>query len=129
MNLVTDSPERLTTIAPTITPRPIPPQTPSPPSQTAIGPHHSGGTSSQLVATWYARAPTIPAATPHTATRKIRSQSPPRRSQRTPVSQTHAAIASSSMIPYAWIWSGPISTTPEPGDGMEARNAVTAAAF
>ena len=53
------------------------------------------------------RAPTIPAITPHTATRKIRSQSPPQRTQRTPVSHTHAAIASSSITPYMWIVNGP----------------------
>ena len=63
----------------------MPPQTPSPPRQIANGPHHVSGTSSQLVITWYRRAPTIPAATPQTAQRKIRSQSPPRFTQRRPV--------------------------------------------
>ena len=48
-----------------------------PPRQIANGPHHVSGTSSQLVITWYRRAPTIPAATPQTAQRKI-SPSPRR---------------------------------------------------
>jgi hypothetical protein len=74
----TFAPERFATIAPTMQPSAIPPHTPRPPFQTANGPHHSSGTSSQLVNTWYARAPTIPAATPHTATRRTVSQSPPR---------------------------------------------------
>ncbi len=43
------APERFATIAPTTTPSPIPPQTPSPPFQIANGPHHSSGSSSQLV--------------------------------------------------------------------------------
>ena len=45
----TDAPERLATIAPTRQPRPIPPQTPRPPFQIANAPHHSSGSSSQLV--------------------------------------------------------------------------------
>ena len=48
----TDTPERFATIAPTMQPSPIPPQTPSPPFQIANGPHHSSGSSSQLVMTW-----------------------------------------------------------------------------
>src|SRR5712691_8371048 len=32
----------------------------------------------------------------------------------------HAAIASSSMIPYAWMWNGPRSMTPVCGEGIEA---------
>ena len=39
-------------IAPVATPAATPPQTPSPPFQTAKTPHHSSGTSSQLVITW-----------------------------------------------------------------------------
>ena len=46
------APDRLATIAPTMTPSPIPPQTPSPPFQIANGPHHSSGSSFQLVTTW-----------------------------------------------------------------------------
>ena len=41
----------------------------------------------------------IPNATPHTATRRMKSQSPPSRRHRIPVSQMHAAIATSSVIP------------------------------
>src|SRR5919199_5003967 len=63
----------------------------------------------------------MPAATPHTATRRTRSQSPPRRTQRTPVSQMHAAIASSSIRPYMWIVTGPRSIVPVCGEGIEAR--------
>src|SRR5919108_4321260 len=63
----------------------------------------------------------IPAATPQTATFSTRSQSPPRRTQRTPVSQMHAAIASSSIRPYMWIVSGPRSIVPVFGEGIEAR--------
>ena len=48
-----------------------------------------------------------PAITPQTAMRKMRSQSPPQRTQRIPVSQTAAAIASSSISPYMWIVNGP----------------------
>ena len=48
----TSAPSRLATIAPTITPSPMPPQTPRPPFQIANGPHHSSGTSSQLVTRW-----------------------------------------------------------------------------
>src|SRR3954471_289006 len=68
----------------------------------------------------------MPAATPHTATRKTRSQSPPRRTQRTPVIQMQAAIPSRSISPYAWIAIGPSSSCPLPGDGIEARAALTA---
>src|SRR6266508_7029635 len=121
MNSRTLWPERRTIQAPTRTPRKIPPQTPSPPCQTANTPHHSSGTSFQLVMSWYARAPTIPAATPQTATRKTRSQSPPQRTQRHPVSATQAAIASSSMSPYMWIVNGPASIVPLDGEGMFAR--------
>ena len=118
------APERCATIAPTITPSPIPPQIPRPPFQTANGPHHSSGTSSQLVAMWYSRAPTMPAPTPHTATRKIRSQSPPRCTQRTPVSAMQAAMPRSSIRPYMWIVIGPRSSVPDEGEGMEARNVI-----
>ena len=93
------APERLATIPPTMNPSAIPPQIPSPPFQIANGPHHSSGRSFQLVITWYRRAPTIPAATPHTATRKIRSHSPPRLVQRMPVTATAAAIATRSVSP------------------------------
>src|SRR5436853_6306771 len=70
---------------------------------------------------WYARAPTMPKATPQTATRSTRSQSPPRATQRTPVSPIAAAIASSSIRPYMWIVSGPRSSVPLCGEGIEAR--------
>src|SRR5947199_5294161 len=66
----------------------------------------------------------MPAATPQTAARRMRSQSPPMRIQRRPVSQMHAAIATRSVIPYACRWNGPRSTTPLCGDGMEARSAT-----
>src|SRR3954454_1946616 len=69
----------------------------------------------------------MPAATPQTATLSTRSQSPPRRTQRTPVSQMHAAIASSSISPYMWIVSGPRSRVPLCGEGIDAR--VTRATF
>src|ERR671937_2374761 len=122
MNSRTLWPDRRTIHAPARTPSRIPPQTPSPPCQTANGPHHVFGTSLQLVRSWYARAPTMPKATPQTATRKIRSQSPPQRTQRQPVRATHAAIASSSISPYMWIVSGPTSIVPLCGEGMLARN-------
>ena len=51
-SFATDTPERFATIAPTMQPSPIPPQTPSPPFQIANGPHHSSGSSFQLVMTW-----------------------------------------------------------------------------
>src|SRR5262245_12047650 len=60
----------------------------------------------------------IPKPTPHTATRNTRSQSPPRRVQRTPVSQMQAAMPRSSIRPYIRIASGPTWTTPESGEGM-----------
>src|SRR5215211_1680995 len=60
----------------------------------------------------------IPKATPQTATWKTRSQSPPRRVQRIPVSTVAATMASSSISPYAWIESGPRSISPRDGDGM-----------
>src|SRR5436190_16574926 len=63
----------------------------------------------------------IPKATPHTATRRTRSHSPPRRTHRTPVSPIAAAIASSSISPYMWIVTGPRSIVPLCGDGMYAR--------
>src|SRR6266542_3872543 len=114
-------PERRTTTAPAIVPSRIPPQTPSPPFHTANGPHHASGISSQLVMSWYARAPTTPNATPQTATRRTRSQSPPRRTQRTPVRPMQAAIAASRVRPYMCTVSGPRSTVPLCGDGKEAR--------
>src|SRR5947207_341974 len=67
----------------------------------------------------------IPNATPQTATRRTRSQSPPRRTQRKPVSAIAAAIASSSISPYMWIVTGPRSTVPLCGDGMYARITAT----
>src|SRR5215213_5870547 len=60
----------------------------------------------------------IPKPTPQTATRKTRSQSPPRLTQRTPVSQMQPAMPSSSISPYMRIASGPAWTTPVCGDGM-----------
>src|SRR5256714_7709101 len=115
-------PDRRTIHAPARTPRKIPPQTPSPPFQTANGAHQAliALTSLQLVRSWYARAPTMPKPTPHTATRKTRSQSPPQRTHRQPVSATQPAIASSSISPYMWMVSGPTSTVPLCGDGIEA---------
>src|SRR5205823_7824192 len=62
----------------------------------------------------------IPAITPQIAMRKTRSQSPPQRTQRRPVSQMHAAIASSSITPYMWIVNGPSLYTPVGGEGIEA---------
>src|SRR5262245_65853827 len=50
----------------------------------------------------------------------MRSQSPPRLTQRYPVSATHAAIASRSISPYMWSTSGPRSIVPECGEGIEA---------
>src|SRR3954469_15957670 len=67
----------------------------------------------------------MPAITPQIATRYTRSHSPPQRTQRTPVSQTAAPIASSSMTPYMWSVSGPTWKTPFGGDGIAARTAVT----
>src|SRR5919201_595086 len=67
----------------------------------------------------------MPAMTPQIATRKQRSQSPPQRTQRIPVSQMHAAIASSSVTPYIWIVNGPALYTPVGGEGIEASTAVT----
>src|SRR5215213_261717 len=63
----------------------------------------------------------MPAPTPQTATRKIRSQSPPRFTQRRPVIQMHAAMPASSIRPYMWIVSGPRSIVPDDGEGMEAK--------
>src|SRR5436190_7477360 len=60
----------------------------------------------------------IPKPTPQTATRKTRSQSPPRLTQRTPVSQMQAAMPSSSINPYIRIDSGPRWTTPVCGEGI-----------
>ena len=122
MNSRTLWPERRTIHAPASTPNKIPPQTPSPPFQTANGAHQAliALTSLQLVMSWYARAPTIPNATPQTATRKTRSQSPPQRTQRQPVSATAPAMASRSMSPYMWIVNGPRSIVPLCGEGMYA---------
>src|SRR5215212_7075164 len=64
----------------------------------------------------------MPKPTPQTATRKIRSQSPPRATQRRPVIAIAAAIPSSSIRPYMWIVSGPSSSVPEDGEGIEARS-------
>src|SRR3989442_1204515 len=63
----------------------------------------------------------MPNATPQTATRKTRSQSPPQRTQRQPVSATQAAIATRSMSPYMWIVNGPTSIVPLCGEGMFPR--------
>src|ERR1041385_9125044 len=67
------------------------------------------------------RAPTTPAMTPQSATRKMRSQSPPQLTQRRPVSQMQAAMPSSSITPYMCSVSGPRLKVPFDGDGMEAR--------
>src|SRR6187200_2482920 len=66
----------------------------------------------------------MPAATPQTASWKIRSHSPPRATQRRPVIQMHAAMPASSISPYMWIVSGPSSRVPEDGEGIDARNAT-----
>ena len=63
----------------------------------------------------------MPAPTPQTAQRKIRSQSPPRLTKRVPVIQMQTPIAASNVSPYMWIVSGPRSTAPLPGEGIEAR--------
>ena len=68
----------------------------------------------------------IPKATPHTAQRKIGSQSPPRAIQRRPVIQTQATIASSSVSPYMCRVSGPRSTAPDPGEGIDASRRISA---
>ena len=60
----------------------------------------------------------IPKPTPQTATRKTRSQSPPRFTQRTPVNQMQPAMPASSISPYMRIASGPAWTTPLCGEGM-----------
>src|SRR4029453_4197787 len=70
----------------------------------------------------------MPAATPQTAHRKMRSQSPPRLTHRRPVTYVQSAIAASSVRPYMWIVNGPTSSVPELGEGIEARR-LTAAAF
>ena len=61
-----------------------------------------------------------PKATPQTATRVTRSQSPPSATQRLPVSQMQARIATSSVSPYMCSVSGPRLTTPVCGLGMKA---------
>src|SRR5436190_3295382 len=71
----------------------------------------------------------MPAATPQTATRSTRSGSPPRRFQRTQVSQMAATIASSSIRPYRWIGRPKIWKTPLCGDGIEASRKFTGATF
>ena len=63
----------------------------------------------------------MPAATPQTAARSTRSQSPPRLVQRSPVSAIAQTMATSSVIPYMWIDSGPMSRVPVDGDGNVAR--------
>ncbi len=62
----------------------------------------------------------MPAATPQTAALSTRSQSPPRRVQRMPTRPIAATIATSSVIPYMWIVSGPMSIVPVDGEGNEA---------
>ncbi len=115
-------PERRTTIAPAMRPRGIAPQIPSPPSQTAANPYQwSWMVESwfQLVMSWYARAPMIPKITPHSDIWKTRSQSPPQRTQRTPVSQMQPAMPISSITPYMWIVKcDAIWNEPDDGDGM-----------
>src|SRR6476619_4684683 len=69
----------------------------------------------------------MPAATPHTAQRKMRSQSPPRDAQRRPVTYVHTAIATSSVRPYMWTVNGPSSSVPELGEGIDARTLTAAA--
>src|SRR3954447_9991353 len=59
----------------------------------------------------------------------MRSQSPPIRVHRNPVRAMHATIATSSVSPYMWIVSGPRSTAPLLGDGIDAISAVTDRAF
>src|SRR5262245_49165628 len=71
----------------------------------------------------------MPAATPHTAARSTRSQSPPRRVQRRPVTPIAATIATSSVIPYMCTDTGPRSSVPEDGDGMVARTLAIGRAF
>src|SRR5262245_34206269 len=63
----------------------------------------------------------MPAATPQTAQRKMRSQSPPRLTHRRPVTYVHSAIAASSVRPYMWMVNGPSSSVPELGEGIDAR--------
>ncbi len=70
-------------------------------------------------------APT-PAATPHTAARMTRSQSPPRRVQRRPLRPMAAAMATRSMMPYMCTVMGPRSRLPLEGEGMLARRSATA---
>src|SRR3954453_6210888 len=59
--------------------------------------------------------------TPHSATRKTRSQSPPQLTQRRPVSQMQAAMPSSNITPYMCSVSGPRLNVPFDGDGIEPR--------
>src|SRR5919108_2825494 len=66
----------------------------------------------------------MPPATPHTAARRTRSQSPPILVQRIPMSTTAAAMASSSISPYMWIVNGPTSTVLVSGDGIDATSQV-----
>src|SRR5512132_837206 len=58
----------------------------------------------------------------------MRSQSPPRATQRRPVTYVHTAIATSRVRPYMWTVNGPSSSVPELGEGIDARR-LTAAAF
>ena len=71
----------------------------------------------------------MPAATPQTAARSTRSQSPPRLVQRSPVSAIAQTIATSSVIPYMWIDSGPMSMVPVDGEGKRGEEARHRAAF
>jgi hypothetical protein len=41
-----------------------------------------------------------------------------------PVIAMHAAIPASSIRPYMWIVTGPRSSVPEDGDGIDARSAT-----
>ncbi len=72
---------------------------------------------------WYARAPMMPEITPQRDIRKTRSQSPPQRTQRTPVSQMQPAMPISSITPYMWIVKCDQSWN-EPDDGAAAAPAA-----
>jgi hypothetical protein len=64
MNTGMFAPRRLSTHRPASVPAAMPPQIPRPPFQIANGPHHSSGTSFQLVMTKYSRPPMSPAGKP-----------------------------------------------------------------
>jgi hypothetical protein len=81
------------TSRPASVPLAMPPQIPRPPFQTANGPHQCGGTSFQLVTTWYSRPPTSPAGKPQSATSCTSWRLPPLASHRRVVSATAASAA------------------------------------